>query len=218
MNTNRKQVRKNPYYKGFFLFLPFLLSFGAVFCLIVVTLQTFVFSSPFFQLVVNGNVLDDSSSNKVPIVEEGKFPVIPYESQWATLNVEGWKNKDISVFFGDNNTILRKGAGMWVNSRFCGQNGKIVLSAHVTSYFFEMEDTKIGALVTMDTVYGQYIYKVVDSVVFHYQDASRISPQDGEEVLVLYTCYPRKNGYLFKTQRLALICKKIEGKDWTING
>ena len=150
--------------------------------------------------------------------EEGHIPPIPYESQWATLNVEGWQRRDIPVFFGDSNAILRKGAGMWLNSRFCGQNGKIVLSGHVTSDFYEIEDTHIGTQVTMDTVYGQYVYKVTATQLFQYQDSSLLYPEDGEEVLILYTCYPRKNGYLFKTQRLALICKKVSGREWKTYG
>ena len=106
---------------------------------------------------------------------------------------------------------------MWANSRFCGQNGKTVISAHVTTDFYELEVTPIGALVTVDTIYGQYVYEVTDTLIFNYKDASPLKPADGEEVLFLYTCYPRKNGYQFKTERMALICKKIEGKDWSAN-
>ena len=182
--------------------------------MMVVLFQTVIEPSEYFQLLTNGNSAQ-SDGAQTPVVEDGEFPVIPYESQWATLNVQDWNEKDIPVFFGDNKALLRKGAGMWVNSRFCGQNGKIVLSAHVTSHFYEMEDVKIGDLVTMNTVYGTYTYKVVATQVFNYQDSSLLTPEDGEEVLVMYTCYPRENGYLFKTERLALICKKVDGKDWT---
>ncbi len=196
--------------------LPYILACGAIMCTVIVLFQTIIAPSEYFQLIMNGNTAN-SGGVQSPIVQEGGFPLIPYESQWATLNVQSWETKDIKVFFGDNKAILKKGAGMWVNSRFCGQNGKIVLSAHVTSHFYEMEDSKIGDLVTMETVYGTYTYKVVDLQVFHYQNTSLIAPKDGEEVLVLYTCYPRENGYLFKTQRLALICKKIEGKDWSLD-
>ncbi len=199
-------------YKGFFLFLPFPLAFGAVICAVLLLFQTVIAPSEYFRVLTNG--VSGSSQVKVPVAAEGEFPVIPYESQWATLNVDGWKRKDIKVFFGDNNELLRKGAGMWINSRFCGQNGKTVLSAHVTSDFYEIEDTKIGTLVTMDTVYGKYVYKVTDIAIFHYQDDSLLMPSDGEDILFMYTCYPRQNGHLFKTQRMALICKKIEGKDW----
>lgn len=212
MNKRIDSLKKNPFAKGFFLFLPYPLVFVALVCIVVVLFQSFVEPSAYFRLLTYNKV---DPSVTIPETEEGEFPVIPYESQWATLNVDGWKRKDIKVFFGDNNTLLRKGAGMWINSRFCGQNGKIVLSAHVTSDFHELEITPIGTRVTMDTVYGQYVYEVSDTLIFHYQDASPLMPEDGEEVLLMYTCYPRKNGHLFKTQRMALICKKVEGKDWS---
>ena len=206
--------KKNPLLKGFFLLLPFLLLFGALICAVIVLFQSVIAPSPYFGLLTYNPV---NPSVTIPTAKEGEFPVIPYESQWATLNVQGWERKDIPVFFGDNKAILKKGAGMWANSRFCGQNGKTVISAHVTTDFYELEVTPIGTLVTVDTIYGQYVYEVTDTLIFNYKDASPLKPADGEEVLFLYTCYPRKNGYQFKTERMALICKKIEGKDWSAN-
>lgn len=212
MKTEKRQsIKKNPFLKGFFLLLPFPLMFGAVLCAVIVLFESVVAPSAYFRLLTQDK-LDPSVT--IPQAEEGEFPVIPYESQWATLNVDGWEKKDIKVFFGDNDGLLRKGAGMWINSRFCGQNGKIVLSAHVTTDFYELEVTPIGAHVTMDTIYGRYVYEVTDTLIFKYTDASPLKPCDGEEVLFMYTCYPRKNGYQFKTERMALICKKVEGKDW----
>ena len=215
MESAKKTNGKSPLLKGFFLFLPYPLVVGAIACIVVLLFQMTVASSGVYQLLTNGSAVNNEATVPPPVVEEGEFPVIPYESQYATLNVEGWERKDIPVFFGDNNTLLRKGAGMWINSRFFGQGGKTVLSAHVTSHFYEMEDTSIGDLVTVDTIYGQYVYKVIDILVFNYKNESLLYPKEGEEdILFMYTCYPRENGYQFKTERLALICKKIEGKDW----
>ena len=202
---------KSPFLKG--LFLPYPLVVGAVVCIVVLLFQAVIAPSDLFYLLTSGG----SSNVEVlpPVSEEGEFPVIPYESQYATLNVDGWEEKDIPVYFGDNNALLRKGAGMWINSRFFGQEGKTVLSAHVTSHFYEIEDTAIGDLIRVNTIYGDYVYKVTDIVIFHYEDGSLLYPEDGEgDMLLMYTCYPRENGYRFKSERIALICKKIEGKDW----
>ncbi len=193
---------------------PYISAMAAWGCIVVVLFQAFVADSTYYRAIIN-----TGGGNSSPVTqEEGYIPPISYGSQWATLNVDGWQRRDIKVFFGDGNEYLRKGAGMWLNSRFCGQNGKIVLSAHVTSDFYELEVTPIGTLVTMDTVYGKYVYKVVDTKVFHYKDSSLLMPADGEETLVMYTCYPRKNGHLFKTERMALVCKKVEGKEWKTYG
>lgn len=210
-----QSIKKNPFFKGFFLLLPFPLTFAALVCAVVVLFQSFVVPSPYFRLLTHDTLTPSVTIPEIVIPEdENEFPVIPYLSQWATLNVEGWEKTDIKVFFGDTKEILKEGAGMWLNSRFCGQGGKIVLSAHVTTDFHELEVTPIGTRVTVDTVYGQYVYEVTDTLIFHYQDATPLSPNDEEEVLFMYTCYPRKNGYQFKSERMALICKKVEGKDW----
>ncbi len=217
MKLNLQMLRKSPWLKGFFLLLPHLLTVGALLCASVVLFQTVVAESIYYQLITG--MASGSSSSGTVTQEEGHIPPIFYGEQWATLNVDGWEERDISVFFGDENALLRKGAGMRFNSRFCGQGGRTVLSAHVTAHFYELETTKIGTLVTMDTVYGKYVYEDVDTLIFHYQDNSALSPVKGEgETLFLYTCYPRKNGYQFKEQRLALICRKVEGKEWKTYG
>ncbi len=198
--------------------LPYILSTFVIGYVAVFLFQTFVLESPYYGLLVGNNTVVDGEGTDTVTGEEGYLPPIAYGSQWATLNVDGWKKRDIRVYFGDDNKILSKGAGMWINSRFCGQNGKIVISAHVTTDFYEIESTPIGTQLTMDTVYGKYVYKVVDSEIFDYRDGSLLMPKDGEEVLILYTCYPRKNGYQFKSKRMALICKKLEGKEWPTYG
>ncbi len=162
---------------------------------------------------------DVDNKNTVTEPKSDTFPAISYGSKWATLNVEGWtKNRDIPVYFGDEDGVLAKGAGMWIGSRFCGQNGKTVLSAHVTTDFYELETTPVGALVSVNTVYGDYTYRVREVKVFDSKDGSIIAPDDGKEVLVMYTCYPRSVGIRYTPTRCALICDKESGKEWSVYG
>ncbi len=199
--------------------LPYLLSVIAVLCASVFVFENVVAESVYYQLITGLSGSNVGGNSSVVTPDEGHLPVIEYGSQWATLNVDGWEERDIKVFFGDDDTLLRKGAGMRAASRFCGQGSRTVLSAHVTRHFYEIEDTKIGTLVTMDTVYGKYVYKVVDTLIFNYQDRSALAPKEGEgDTLFLYTCYPRKNGFQFRSERLALICRKVEGKEWPTYG
>lgn len=198
--------------------LPYLLAVLAVLFAAVFVFENIVAESMYYQLITGfsgGDVIGGGTVTP----DEGHLPVIEYGSQWATLNVDGWKERDIKVFFGDDDVLLRNGAGMRVASRFCGQGSRTVLSAHVTRHFYEIEDTKIGTLVTMDTIYGKYVYKVVDTLIFNYKDRSALAPVEGEgDTLFLYTCYPRKNGFQFRAERLALICRKVEGKEWPTYG
>lgn len=213
-------IRKSPCFKGFFLLLPYLLAAGAIVCAVVLLLQT-VLVSPYYLMVtrVESKPIHQQMQSTPVEADKGHIPVITYGSQWASLNVEGWERHDIPVYFGDEDALLKKGAGMRFNSRFCGQGGRTVLSAHVTSYFYEIEDTPIGALVTVDTVYGTFVYQVEKTVIFHYQDNSALSPVKGEgETLFMYTCYPRQNGYLFKRERMALVCRKVSGEEFDTYG
>ena len=173
---------------------------------------------PVVSAFLNPKITTSEPVSSAPIVEKDDetFPSIAFESQWATLSVEGWtKNKSVPVYFGDSNEILHKGAGLWIGSRFCGQNGKIVVSAHVTTDFYELEDTPVGATVTMNTVYGDYTYKVREKKVFSASEQEIVYPEDGKEVLFMYTCYPRSVGVGYTSQRCALICDKVSGKEWS---
>lgn len=147
------------------------------------------------------------------------FPVIDYGSKWAKLNVAGWDRKDIPVWFGDSKELLSKGACMSFKSSFCGRGGRTILSAHVNSYFYEMEEMKAGDIITVDTVYGRYRYEVINMFIFDYRDDDILfdANNDEDNILFMYTCYPRKNAYAFKDKRLAVVGRMIEGKDWSVS-
>lgn len=204
--------------------LPFLLVIIAVFCLSSWLFNTVIFESTYYKLVTNTKVINNDLkielSKKIDEVSEEvqEFPNIPYLSQWATLNVEGWEQKDIPVYSGDNADILEIGSGHYIGSPFCGQGGRVVLTAHVTEIFYELEDMKKGDIVTVDTIYGRYKYKVIETTVFDYQDTTYISKYDrnATETLFMYTCYPRSQ-YGIRYRRYGVLCEKIDGKDWHTN-
>lgn len=197
---------------GVSLFLPYLLFLGAIVCFSVFLFKNVIAQSVYYQLAIN---------NAPPVSQEDATDAdtkddtyVPYLSKWATLNVEGWeKNVDIPAYFGNEEDVLKKGAAAPPYTSFCGQGGKIILSAHVTRHFAELEDTEIGTLISLETSYGSYLYKVEQKVIFDAEDATTyLTPDDKEETLVMYTCYPRENHYKPRTKRCALICKKVSGK------
>ena len=149
---------------------PFLLFFIAVSYFAFWGFEYIVADSVYYKTIFNDSIVDSSENDKeINHQITGLAPTVRYGTKWATINVEGWERKDIPVFSGDDYDILKRGGGHWLNSRFCGENGKIVISAHVNSYFREIEETKIGDMVTMNTVFGDgeiYGYKVVDIVIF----------------------------------------------------
>lgn len=199
---------------GISLFLPYILFAIALVFLSIFLYRNVISRSVYYQLILNSTSINEE---KPTVSTDGEsFPGIPYLSQWATVNVDGWEsNTDIPAFFGNEEEVLKNGAAAPSYTNFCGQGGKIILSAHVTRHFSELEDTEIGTLISVDTVYGPYIYKVEEKVIFEAKDAAAyISPDNTAETLVLYTCYPRENNFKTRTQRCALICTKVSGKVW----
>lgn len=139
------------------------------------------------------------------------MPTIMFGTNWATLNVDGWNTVDIPVYFGDTDEILTKGAGQWNGSFFCGLGKNCVISAHVMTWFYEIEDTEIGTKVTMQTIYGPYEYEVADKFVFDESESDNLTKDYGGDTLFIYTCYPRSNGVMRTRQRIALVCSMTKG-------
>jgi sortase (surface protein transpeptidase) len=57
---------------------------------------------------------------------------------------------------------------------------------------------------------------VRERVIFDENDSSLLQPgaTDDGDVLICYTCYPYVTTSI-RTQRFAIVCDKISGKDWT---
>lgn len=203
-----------------FLFIPYLCAIVAT-VLIVIFLFLNVAYSGVVQLLFDQLPTAVAPESEIetslikPVKEpQEEFPVIYYESQWATLNIDGWKRQNIPVLLGDTNKVLNSGAGTPMYTEFCGHGGRVVMDAHVTSFFREIEDTPLGTAVHVSTIYGQYEYRVDAIKLFDKNDRSLIFPNRDKEELVLYTCYPFDNGFRPRVQRIALICSFVEGKQW----
>ncbi len=210
--------------KGFAIALPFLLFFAGVFCFSMYLFQTAVEETAYFGLLVGETVPREVSDEDTGFTPGGKpekllrIPSIAYGKQFARLNVTwdggGWDIVNIPVYLGSDKRILKKGAGMSFGSFFPGEGKCTILSAHVTRSFAELEDTPEGAIVTLETSYGPYDYRVerketVNGTDRWYMDAG----QDAD--LVLYTCYPRDNGGERRTDRCVLLCRLVNGTEVT---
>lgn len=219
--------------KGVLFCAPFALFFAAVLCLVLWLNQALLTSpgvSDLYELLftktegdgtitAEESVLIEAMENEGEYIE-GEFQTPLYGSQWATMNVDGWEERDIPVYYGNSTEILHVGAAQAQYSRFSGQNGKVILSAHVNLHFFEIEDSvrrfEEGeeVLVTMDTLWGRYVYRVKEVVLFGHLDSTPLYPDEGKETLFFYTCYPRENSLAYKTQRIGLLCELEEGATW----
>lgn len=219
--NNPQAYKKSPVIHGAFLALPFVLIFALFILAWLWGWQLFRGEYPAFSLLVRPQhqaVFPQSTPTTHPDPpqqeQQSFYPIVAIGEQWGVMQVEGWQQTDIPLIFGDEKSLLKLGAGTWPGSRLCGQDGKLVFCAHVTTWFYELEDTEVGDRVSIETYYGNYVYEVTETKVFHKDDHSVLKNTDGEETLVLYTCYPRSVGFRYTDQRYAVICKLVEGKTW----
>jgi sortase A len=136
-----------------------------------------------------------------------------YGEQYGLLTCEKLK-LSTPVFFGDRGNILQKGAGQYSGSFFPGEGGTILIGAHDTTYFKNLENVEKNQIFEFTTEYGIYEYKVTDIKIYDeakYDKAYDLSAN--KEQLILYTCYPfgKLNGT--KTQRMFVYLDKINGPD-----
>ena len=204
--------------------IPFLLFFAGVFCLSMYLFQSVVEETAYFGLLVGSGAREESADTDGRFAPAerpetlSRIPAIAYGKQFARLNVAweggGWSITDAPVYLGADKRILKKGVGMSFGSYFPGEGKCTILSAHVTRDFAELEDTPVGATVTLETSYGPYTYRVEKKKIAKGTDRWYMDAGQGAD-LVLYTCYPRNNNGERRTERCVLLCKLLSGTEVT---
>ena len=140
------------------------------------------------------------------------FPGYKWGELWAKLSIPAIGLENKNVYVGESNTIYKNGIGKRFGTRFPGQGGNIVLGAHVTREFYDLQLLKVGDRIYIETGYGSYVYEVYETVIFSISDYHYVMNYDEGEKLTLYTCHPR--GTAYRTERYGVICKKISGPEW----
>ena len=95
------------------------------------------------------------------------------------------------------------------------QKGNTVISAHVDTFFADLEKLKTGDTVTLKTNYGEFIYTVSESILFDRSDGRYVSPTEDDR-LTLYTCKRDILGNM--EQRTGFICTLKERKFYSKAG
>lgn len=101
---------------------------------------------------------------------------------------------DLPIYHGDDTSQLAKGVGHSALSQFPGEGGSVLFAAHNSKgQFYTLPQIKIGDIVYVDTIYGNFQYQVVNTAIADYRDEDAFPIQNDEELLILYTCYPVDN-------------------------
>lgn len=112
---------------------------------------------------------------------------------------------DVMMVEGIGKSELQQGPGHFRETPLPGQLGNAALAGHRTTYghpFLELDQLQPGDLITVDTTWGSFTYRVTESLVVRPDEYGLVIPTFDRTVatLTLTTCHP---AYTSK-QRLAV--------------
>ena len=145
------------------------------------------------------NVTEQNQTTQTTVKESATVPsetegvlVVPFYyqgDQIGTIQIDSIE-LEIGVYQGDTEEQFQLGAGHYNNSFLPGQEGNIVLAAHRTNYFRDLEYVKVGDTISFETTYGNFDYTIRQIDILEKADFPTIVKDTEEEQLTLYTCYP----------------------------
>lgn len=94
------------------------------------------------------------------------------------------------VYYGDTEEIFLEGAGQYSGSGLPGVGKPILIGGHDITYFAPLEYIELGDIITIETNYGEFSYRVISTLITQGDDMSAYDLDLQEEQLILYTCYP----------------------------
>jgi sortase A len=128
------------------------------------------------------------------IVERNVVPladvVIPYiGTHYASIQLKRI-GMNVPLYWGDNDRILRFGAGQYTGSFLPGFQKPLLIGGHNLSIFRKLSEVLVKDQIIIKTNYGVYIYEVDEITIKKADDPSFYDLSLNEEQLILYTCYP----------------------------
>ena len=134
-----------------------------------------------------------------------------YGTKYGDLRIDSL-DVDLPLYYGDTLSILRNGVGHSSGSYFPGEGGTIVCMAHNTrGYLYNLSDIEIGDNIVITTTYGEFTYKVEETKIVPETQVDAVSVSHGEEMLILYTCYPT-NTFGHATKRFITYSKLVDAQ------
>lgn len=153
-------------------------------------------------LVIRDNTIISEYTGETS--ETGEVVRPQFGELYATIKCSGF-DIDVPVYWGSKQELLEKGACQSSGSAVIGTEGNAVISAHVDTFFTDLSKLKKGDIITVNTNYGEFTYKVTELISFSASDCKYVVPSK-ETKLTLYTC---KEDILGNTnERVGVICQQ----------
>lgn len=220
---------------------PFLLISAAAVFIAIWAMNTFVEGNLYYQVATLAPEISGDDGDSPPYVQfsekereelqrqneeifgDEDVPPIALGEVWAHITIESAGVDNQPVYHGDMDDLLLRGIGHYANSRFPGQHGKVVMPGHVgiKKHFQRLETMQPGDLVTLNTIYGDYVYRVTDTYVYDEDSPDLIQlllpdDEDTGDRLICYTCYPYHTTRV-RTQRFLIDCELVSGYDYVLH-
>ena len=141
---------------------------------------------------------------------------VGYGDKLGRIWVEGTK-VDCALYWGDSENQFSRGAGCRAESDCVlpGENGTVFIGAHTGTYFSDLGSCEIGAIIHLETTWGDFAYKITDMQVILETDIDKVRWGAEEPSCILYTCYPF--GILtHTTQRYAVYADPVETDEYGV--
>ena len=139
-----------------------------------------------------------------------------YGDKLGRIWVEG-TNVDCGLYLGDDEAEFSRGAGCRAESDCVlpGENGTVFIGAHTGTYFADLGSCQIGAIIHLDTDWGDFAYQITDMQVILETDIDKVRWGASEPSCILYTCYPF--GILTHTpQRYAVYAAPVNADEYGV--
>lgn len=139
-----------------------------------------------------------------------------YGDKLGRIWVEG-TNVDCGLYLGDDEAEFSRGAGCRAQSDCVlpGENGTVFIGAHTGTYFADLGSCQIGAIIHLDTDWGDFAYQITDMQVILETDIDKVRWGASEPSCILYTCYPF--GILtHTTQRYAVYAAPVNADEYGV--
>lgn len=134
---------------------------------------------------------------------EGEVVIPAYGSQCAILESEAI-DLYVPVYWGGGSELLEQGACHTPASAALGSTGNSVISAHVNTFFHDLNQLEVGDVITAYTTYGKFTYEVSELIEFDSSDKSHLKKTEDDR-LTLYTCEMQLLGS--SSKRVGVVCK-----------
>ncbi len=114
------------------------------------------------------------------------------------------------LYYGDGEKVLIKGAGQYMASGLPGEGRPILIGGHDGTYFAPLENIAIGDVISLETNYGKFEYKVTGTLTADALDNTAYDLSETKERLILYTCYPFGKLIGERNERYFVYCDRIQ--------